>query len=62
MYYTNIREEKIAEINNGDITNDDFLRKVLGIATTEEDDLLRGIARCWLQEKSIKIMTRLLTK
>jgi len=56
------REEQIQEIINDDINNDEFIRKVCHIAATTEDDLLRGIARAWLQENSIKMMTRLLDR
>lgn len=54
------RETKIQHIVNGDINNNDFLKEVLFIAFNEQDDLLRGIARCFLQDKSLGILSRLL--
>lgn len=54
------REETIQHITNSDITNDDFVRWALTIAREEEDDLVRGIARCFLQDKSLQIIDRLL--
>lgn len=54
------RETKIQNIVNGDINNNDFLKETLFIAYNEQDDLLRGIARCFLQDKSLSILNRLL--
>ena len=54
------REDRIQAILNGDITDDSFLRSTLATSLEEEDDLVRGMARCFLQEKSLTIIGRLL--
>lgn len=54
------REERIQQIINGDINDNEFLRSALKIVREEEDDLIRGITRCFLQEKSLLIINRLL--
>lgn len=60
--FTMNTEQRIEKIINSDITDDAFIADLLVMVREEEDDLVRAIARSFVQENSFKIITRLLGK
>jgi len=55
-------EQKIDRILSGDVTDDVFISDMLVAVREEEDDLVRAIARSFVQENAFKIIARLLNK
>ena len=54
-------QTQIDLIQNGDITNNEFLRDVLTRAKSEPDNQLRGMARAVITTNSLTIINRLLS-
>lgn len=54
------QEERIQELVNGDLRDNEFISELLNVSKNEPDDLIRGIALCHLKEKSPAIIQRLL--
>jgi len=56
------REDRIQELVGGDVTDNIFVTRLIDTARNENDDHIRVMARCILQEKSFAIITRLLDR
>jgi hypothetical protein len=53
-------DEQIEEIVKSDITDNTVVANLLVLAREEENDVLRAVIRSFIQDKSFKIIDRLL--
>lgn len=55
------REQRLAHIASGQVTNDQHIAHCVQLAAGEPDDLVRIAARLWLEHHAVGLATRLVT-